>query len=282
MVLVVLCCASGKVKIGCWLGRGRARLRRGAKVAKLQSRQLPRRFSRPSQPARQAGGRRRARKDSYPILFLLQHSRLNDSLPVPSPSTQSLSLSAVILLFPCISIHSPTARSTAAHHLNPGQPLPRLAFRGTILLVPHANSSSRRARSPEPKPEPEPEPAAQHPRNTASPPSSPSSSQHSPHPQHRPPTPPPPPPVDDAAVSLAACSNPTPARLAFGPACCICKDSAASQSQSPTPSCVPVPAFLLQPATISPKPNLLPTRLDSHRLNQYCQYCWRSHPHRTT
>lgn len=277
---VVLCIGEGQNRLLAWARAGQVTSWGESCEAPVQAAPTPL-FS--PKPASQAGRRQTASSqrllpDSLP---LLQHSRHNDSLPVPSPSPQSLSLSAVILLFPCISIHSPTARSTAAHHLNPGQPLPRLAFRGTILLVPHANSSSRRARSPEPKPEPEP--AAQHPRNTASPPSSPSSSQHSPHPQHRPPTPPPPPPpVDDAAVSLATCSNPTPARLAFGPACCICKDSAASQSQSPTPSCVPVPAFLLQPATISPKPNLLPTRLDSHRLNQYCQYCWRSHPHRTT
>ena len=162
MVLVVLCCASGKVKIGCWLGRGRARLRRGAKVAKLQSRQLPRRFSRPSQPARQAGGRRRARKDSYPILFLLQHSRLNDSLPVPSPSTHSISLSLSQLLFFSFSVFR-------FIHRPPAPPPPTTSTRASRC---HASPSAAQSSLSRTRTQDAPALLSQlHPRNTASSPS---------------------------------------------------------------------------------------------------------------
>jgi hypothetical protein len=58
----------------------------------------------------------------------------------------------------------------------------------------------------------------------------------------------------------------------------VCKVSAASQLQPPSPSCVPVPAFLPTPATISPQ-HTVPTRRDSLRLNRYCR---RPIPHRTT
>jgi hypothetical protein len=58
----------------------------------------------------------------------------------------------------------------------------------------------------------------------------------------------------------------------------LCKVSAASQLQPPSPSCVPVPAFLSTPAIISPQ-HTIPTRRDSYRLNRYC--C-RPILHRTT
>ena len=69
MVLVVLCCASGKVKIGAGLvvdvRAGHVLLRRGAKAL----RSFP--FL-AVQPGRQAHSER-ARKDSAPILFSYHH-----------------------------------------------------------------------------------------------------------------------------------------------------------------------------------------------------------------
>ena len=155
------------------------------------SRQLPRRFSRPPEPGRRQTASSSQRLLPDPLLSYHHYNNNNihaiTTLSLLHPHQHYLCVSP--LLFFSFSvfrfIHRPS-RSTAAHHLNPGQPLPRLAFRGTILLVPHANSS-RRARSPEPASS---QPAAQHPRNTASSPSSSSlSSQHSPHLHHHHPPP---------------------------------------------------------------------------------------------
>ena len=182
MVLVVLCCASGKVKIGCWLGRGRARLRRGAKVAKLQSRQLPRRFSRPSQPARQAGGRRRARKDSYPILSHCYNIHAITTLSLLHPHQHYLCVSP--LLFFSFSVFR-------FIHRPPAPPPPTTSTRASRC---HASPSaaqsslSRTRTQAADAPALLSQPAAQHPRNTASSPSSSQSSQHSPHLHHHPPT----------------------------------------------------------------------------------------------
>jgi hypothetical protein len=185
-------------------------------------------------------GTQRRRKDSCPILsYYLHYIHAITTLSLSHPSTHALS---VILLFPVLSIHSPTDR-----------PLHRpLLTTSTRTSRCHASPSAAQSSLSRTRSQDAPALLSQlHPRNTAS---SPSPASQSPHPNTalRLPPPTPFPQPLNTAVSLATCSNPTPARLAFGPACCICKDSAASQSQSPTPSCVPVPAFLLQPATISP------------------------------
>jgi len=244
----VLCCASGMHrKIG---AGGRLRLRCGAWGESCEalgsSQQSPTRaFLQPAQAEAHSGELAKTLTRSSSCYL---HSRHNDSLPIsPIKHTHSQFLFFSFLLFRLIHrppAPPPTTRSSTRASRCHASLARLLAFRGTILLELRVRDKDAPALL-----------SQQHPRNTASSPSPPPLSQ-SPHPNtaHRthPPPIPRPPPVD-SAVSLATCSNPTPARLAFGPACCICKDSAASQSQSPTPSCVPVPAFLLQPATISPQ-----------------------------
>ena len=193
---VVLCIGDGQNRLLAWARAGQVTSWGESCEAPGSSRQLPRRFSRPPKPGRR---RRQTASSSQRLLpdpLLSYHHYNNNNIHAITtlsllhlhPHNFSLCLSPLLFfLFPCIPIHSPTARSTT-HHLNPGQPLPRLAFRGTILLVPHANSS-RRARSPEPASS---QPAAQHPRNTASSPSSSSPSSQSPHPNTALPLPTPP------------------------------------------------------------------------------------------
>lgn len=187
----------------------------------------------------------------HPILIDI-HAR--DDIPCNNfPSVHPSHASTCRLLFSSFDSFTDTALPTARRPLpHAGQPLPRLAFRAAILLEVRVRAGPRRARPPALLSN------TKHCTITANSPSSPS-----PPPRHQTPTPTTHhrrryQPTSSTAVSLATCSNPTPARLAFGPACCICKDSAASQLQPPEPSCVPVPAFSLQPATISPQPSILP------------------------
>jgi hypothetical protein len=156
-----------------------------------------------------------------------------------------------------------TANSSPLH---PDQPLPRLAFRGRN---PPRTSRDRRAAllsTATPFHQQHPPSGIIAIATEYTPPNDTHSTHHHPRNAYRPPIP--------SSHSRRVATQRQHALLWSR----VCKVSAASQLQPPSPSCVPVPAFLSTPAIISPQ-HTIPTRRDGHRLNRYCR---RPIPHRTT